>query len=101
MLIPPQSTTSRGAAARPVPAMWRGLPRRRTSGALVGLFLAAAALLFAAPAASAGTGTGCSQDSCNGLDPGLSYDTGTGNQCSAGAGTALKKAALGGTLELR
>ena len=39
-------------------------------------------------AASAGTGTPCLQNSCNGLDPTQSYNQSTGVECSSGASTA-------------
>ncbi len=68
--------------------------------------LAAAAALvvtfgIGATAASAGTGTPCLQNSCNGLDPTQSYNQSTGVECSSGASTVHSIPALGGTLDLR
>ncbi len=61
--------------------------------------------LFAATAAYAGTGAGCLQNSCNGLDPTQSFSQNTGAECSSGASNVSDlpngEQALGGLLELR
>ncbi len=61
--------------------------------------------LAATTAAYAGTGAGCLQNTCNGLDPAKSFNQNTGRECSSGASNVsdLPKGepALGGLLELR
>lgn len=68
-------------------------------GAIAGLVLALGTLLGVSPA-YAGTGLGCYQDSCNGLDPTGSYNQRTGYECSSGAYDVWSGPALGGTLRL-
>src|SRR6266508_2163616 len=68
--------------------------------------LAAAATLvvtfgIGATAASAGTGTPCLQNSCNGLDPTQSYNQSTGVEWSSGASAVHSVPALGGTHDER
>jgi hypothetical protein len=53
------------------------------------------------PSASAGTGTGCYQNSCNNLDPTKSYNSHTGQECTTGDYTVHSIPAFGGTLDLR
>jgi hypothetical protein len=76
---------------------------KRITTLIVALAVAGGCMVTAAPSALAVTGRSCSGNTCNGLDPNLSYTS--SGECGTGAMDAADlphgEYALGGLLELR